>query len=118
MGQPTSETALVLAPIGRDAAAIVQQLRLARLAGEPCEQLEDVVRKLSLGAGVAIIAEEALVRTNLDALADWVAAQPSWSDFPFLVLTSSHTTRPEHALRQSLIEKLGNVSLLARPLSS
>jgi signal transduction histidine kinase/CheY-like chemotaxis protein len=114
----SSEVTLVLAPIGRDAAAIVQQLRSAQLDSEVCERLEDLVQRLPSGAGAAIIAEEALIRTDLSALSNWVAAQPSWSDFPFLVLTSSHTTRPEYRARRSLIEMLGNVSLLARPLSA
>ena len=49
-----------------------------RLAAEggynPFEQLDD------------LLTEEALLSSNRQALADWIAAQPPWSDFPFILL--------------------------------
>ena len=46
----------------------------------------------------------------------WVARQPPWSDFPFIVLTSRATSAATQTYRMRLLESLGNVSLLERPL--
>jgi PAS domain S-box-containing protein len=108
---------LILAPTGRDAAAAAEQLAAAGLNVDVCNDLSGMIGKLSEGAGVAVIAEEAF-RTRLKELADWVARQPPWSDFPFVVLTSRHIYPKEDALRARLLGTLGNVSLMERPLSS
>jgi PAS domain S-box-containing protein len=108
---------LILAPTGRDAAAAAEQLAAAGLHVEVCNDLSGMIEKLSEGAGVAVIAEEAF-RTRLTELADWVARQPPWSDFPFVVLTSRNIYPKEDALRARLLGTLGNVSLMERPLSS
>jgi PAS domain S-box-containing protein len=108
---------LILAPTGRDAAAAAEQLAAAGLHVEVCNDLPRMIEKLSEGAGAAIIAEEAF-RTRLTELADWVARQPPWSDFPFVVLTSRNIYPKEDALRARLLGTLGNVSLMERPLSS
>jgi PAS domain S-box-containing protein len=108
---------LVLAPTGRDATAAVDQLRAADLIGVVCTDVLDLVGKLDDGAGVAVIAEEAF-RADLAKLRSWVEKQPPWSDFPFVVITSRGLYPKEDAQRLSLIETLGNVSLLERPLSA
>ena len=65
---------------------------------------------------MALITEEALYTANTKALEAWVAGQPPWSDFPFVILTS-HLIHPKIALwRQQISEKLNNVSMLERPL--
>ncbi len=118
MAQTASEKVLVQAPVGRDADAIIGVLRAAGLSGVTCLGLDDLLSHLSAGAGVAILAEEALARAKLGRLEKWIAEQDAWSDFPVLILTSSYTSQPAHILRQSLVETLGNVALLARPLST
>ncbi|MFO1171325.1 MAG: ATP-binding protein [Hyphomicrobiaceae bacterium] len=118
MPDRASELVLVEAPVGRDAVAIAQVLRSAGIDCLMCADSADLLTHLEAGAGAAILAEEAIARSGLDALAEWAARQQSWSDFPFLVLTSSRTTHPSHLLRQSLVDKLGHVALLARPLTT
>ena len=108
---------LVLAPTGRDAAAAIEQLRAAGLSGIACADVIEVTSKLDEGAEVALIAEEAF-RNDFAKLTKWVAEQAPWSDFPFVVITSRHFYPKEDALRISLLESLGNVSLLERPLSA
>ncbi|MEZ0308335.1 MAG: response regulator, partial [Ramlibacter sp.] len=50
-------------------------------------------------------------------LAVWLAAQPPWSDFPFIVLASRQSgPRPPAAV--AMLHKLGNVILLERPLNA
>ena len=108
---------LILAPSGRDAAAAAEQLAAAGLHIQTCGNVAGLIDRLDEGAGVAVIAEEAL-RTGLKELAGWVSRQPPWSDFPFIVLTSRHIYPKEDALRARLLGSLGNVSLMERPLSS
>ena len=87
------------------------------MSGVVCADVVELIGRLDEGAGVAVIAEEAF-RNDLAKLTEWVAKQPPWSDFPFVVLTSRHIYPKEDARRISLLESLGNVSLLERPLSA
>jgi PAS domain S-box-containing protein len=108
---------LILAPTGRDAAAAAEQLSAAGLHVNVSSSVIDLIARLNEGAGAAVIAEEAL-RLGLKELADWVAGQPPWSDFPFVVLTSRLIHPKEDTVRARLLGSLGNVSLMERPLSS
>ena len=53
-----------------------------------------------------------------EELRGWLDAQPPWSDFPLLILTSQQVSRRLHAYRLELMQVFGNVSLLERPLSA
>jgi PAS domain S-box-containing protein len=107
---------LVLAPTGRDAAVAIEQVEAVGLSGVACANVLELIGKLNEGAGVAVIAEEAF-HLHLADLTRWVAAQPPWSDFPFVVVTTQRFYTKQDALRIRLLEGLGNVSLLERPLS-
>jgi hypothetical protein len=81
---------LVLAPIGRDAktsASLIEQLGFDAVI---CPDLASLEARLVQGGDVVLIAEEALYGKGLGGLAAWVAAQPPWSDQPFLVLTNQN----------------------------
>src|SRR5687767_5499342 len=105
---------LVLAPIGRDAPAAAHQLAATNLTCVICSDLDDVESKLREGAAVALVTEEAFIEGSARTLEKWVANQPAWSDFPFIVLTSRATSPAAHAYRLRLLESLGNVSMLER----
>ncbi len=77
---------LILAPVGRDASLTRSLLDRAGVESLGCSNLDDLQRNLVEGAGAAIITEEALIGCDISGLVDWVAQQPSWSDFPFVVL--------------------------------
>jgi signal transduction histidine kinase len=109
---------LVLAPIGRDAQAAAQHLAAGKLDSVVCDGVEDLLAKLREGAAIALVTEEAFLRGGTQALEKWVAEQPPWSDFPFIVLTSRATSTVAQAYRMRLLESLGNVSLLERPLNA
>jgi signal transduction histidine kinase len=109
---------LVLAPIGRDAQAAAQHLAESKLDSVVCDDVEDLLVKLGEGAAIALVTEEALLRSGTQALEKWVTEQPPWSDFPFIVLTSRATSSAAQAYRMRLLESLGNVSLLERPLNA
>jgi signal transduction histidine kinase/CheY-like chemotaxis protein len=109
---------LVLAPIGRDAQAASQHLAENKLDSVVCDHIDDLLIKLAEGAALALVTEEAFLRGRTQALEKWVASQPPWSDFPFIVLTSRATSAAAQAYRMRLLESLGNVSLLERPLNA
>ena len=110
-GQKT-QLAAVFAPGGRDAEVIVSVLRNAGIAASAAQSFSDFVSALD-GAAVGIVADEALMREDRSQLASWIANQPPWSDFPFVLLSF----RGESEMRTGhLVGLLGNVTLLERPL--
>ena len=112
-GVPSSGAVLVLAPSGRDAAVIGQLLGRADIAWVPCPDLPALVNGLkTLNAGAALVAQEAFLG-DTTLLRDWIASQPPWSDFPFVLLTF----RNHDDLQPSkLVAILGNATVLERPL--
>jgi two-component system, sensor histidine kinase len=106
---------LILTPRGRDAALADQALGRGGLATCICANLEDLRREIDLGAGCAMIAEEALTRTLADAPGDWLGAEPSWSSLPVIILLSRNASlRNIPALRA--LETRPNVNFLERPV--
>src|ERR1700712_1459061 len=77
---------LILAPAGRDGMVAATILAEVQIGSRVCESLAEVVVGLD-EACCAVVTEEALLASNRQALADWIAQQPPWSDFPFILLT-------------------------------
>jgi two-component sensor histidine kinase len=100
---------LILAPGGRDGAVAAAILGEVRIVATICSDLEALVASLDLSA-CAVMTEEALLSADRHALAGWIAAQPAWSDFPFVLLTHRGGSPVEH-----LTALLGNVTVLERP---
>ena len=100
---------LILAPMARDSEVAAAILREVGLSSTICSDLNGTVAGLA-GAACAIMTEEALLSSDRHALAGWVARQPPWSDFPFILLTSRGGS-PDARLP----EILGNVTVLERP---
>jgi signal transduction histidine kinase/CheY-like chemotaxis protein len=113
-----AQRVLVLAPIGRDALAAARHLAESNLDSVVCVNINDLLIKLTEGAAIALVTEEAFLDSGTRILEKWVASQPPWSDFPFIVLTSRATSTATQAYRMRLLESLGNVSLLERPLNA
>ena len=106
---------LILAPRGRDAAVAADLLRRHDIRCATCDDLPAFARALASGAGAALVAEEALVGEGLDAVTAWLADQPAWSDFPFVVLANGQT-RTRSARANATLDALRNAVLLERPL--
>lgn len=106
---------LVLAPRGRDAAVACAILREVGIAAEVCGEFPVLCRAIGEGADIAIVTEEALRGSDLRELAEWVARQPTWSDFPFIVLTEHGGGIERNPTAAQLTGLLGNVSFLERP---
>lgn len=110
-----SERALILAPHGRDASLAMALLMEAVLSAKVCADLPCLIEDLQEGAGVALIVEEALLGQDYSALAQWIEAQPAWSDFPFVVLARRGGGVERNPDAARLAQVLGNVSFLERP---
>ena len=68
------------------------------------------------GAGAAIISEEALVGEPVRQLLQVLQQQPSWSDFPVILLTVSGRVTAESERLREMRRPLGNLFLLERPI--
>ncbi len=109
---------LVAAPFGRDAAEIGRVLGAAGFDVAPCDDVEPLCEAIEEGAAAALVAEEALSDEARTRIAAALAAQPSWSELPLLVMTSRsrHDRDGWHALRG--FEKTAQVRLIERPLTT
>ena len=106
---------LLLAPRGRDAAVIAELLAKVGVSATTCPDLVSLGAAVEESAAAAVVAEEALWGESLDGLGRWLADQPPWSDFPFIVLGAAGVkARSAHAADR--LDGLGNVILLERPL--
>src|SRR4029079_16523612 len=95
-----------------------QHLIDSNLQAVICTDVNDLHTKLREGAALALVTEEAFLRSGTQTLERWVSSQPPWSDFPFIILTSDAGSSPAQAYRLRLLKSLGNVSLLERPLNA
>jgi signal transduction histidine kinase len=113
--EPSLERTLILAPRGRDAAVAQGILSDARMHCAICADVPELVRQIVRGAELAIVTEEAIRTADTRALIDWVADQPPWSDFPFIILTGHGGGLERNPAAVELMQNLGNVTFLERP---
>lgn len=111
---PTERT-LILAPQGRDALVARDILREARLAAHVCRDFTEFVREIRGGADLALLTEEVARDIDPRDLTEWVARQPAWSDFPFVVLTRHGGGLERNPTAAQFVRSLGNVTFLERP---
>lgn len=109
---------VILAPIGRDASASADLLRKAGLITHVTREPTELLTCLASGAGAALVAEEGFFNEDLTVFQAWIAQQPPWSDFPFVVLTSQLDHPRAKNWRHALADKLRNVSMLERPVQA
>jgi signal transduction histidine kinase/ActR/RegA family two-component response regulator len=109
------ERVLVVAPTGRDASLTCAILRGGGLTAEECPSIVEVCQSFSDGAGVLVIAEEALPPSAVQLLGETLDHQPPWSDIPVIVLAggefSASSVRP-----LNLLGPLRNVMIMERPV--
>jgi signal transduction histidine kinase/ActR/RegA family two-component response regulator len=115
MKPSTSERGLILAPVGRDAQVAAAMLDENGVRGRICATLGELVAELQAGAGFALVTEEALHAIDLYPLAHWIASQPEWSDFPFVLLTQRGGGIERNPAALRFLSTLGNVTFLERP---
>jgi signal transduction histidine kinase/ActR/RegA family two-component response regulator len=109
---------LIHAPRGRDGAVVETVLKAQGLESLVCDSHDGLLAALEEGAAAVIVTEEALPELQAHArLAGWIAQQPSWSDFPFVVLATRREGR-RAAKDFEALHSLGNLILLERPLNA
>jgi signal transduction histidine kinase/CheY-like chemotaxis protein len=112
---PRSEVALILAPVGRDAAIAATMLGEAGIGSLICPDLDSLVRELDDKGGFVLVTEEALLGSNLRPIAAWISNQPEWSDMPFILLTHRGGGLERNPDAGRFLDTLGNVTFLERP---
>jgi signal transduction histidine kinase/CheY-like chemotaxis protein len=80
-----------------------------------CGDLAALAHEIEAGAGLAVIADEAIKTADLRGLMTWLNAQPSWSDFPFVLLTHQGGGPERNPDAARLGRVLGNVTFIERP---
>ncbi|MBD8595385.1 response regulator [Pseudomonas sp. CFBP 8758] len=114
MSIPTSERVLVLAPMGRDSQVALQILGQAGIQGIAVADVDDLCTHLQReGAGVCIVANEALSEARMQPLLVYLSQQPAWSDLPIVLMT--HQRAADQAQSMLLAARLGNVTFVERP---
>lgn len=106
---------LVLAQFGRDTELLQSFLHRHKFCSHKVASPDDFFSELERGAATAIITEESL-KLSIEEWRKRLEMQPTWSDFPLIILTSSGTN-PSIAKLSSL-RFLGNVTLVERPIRS
>ncbi len=104
---------VICAPTGQDASLTARVFESVGLDCIISVSPGDLLDQLSQGAGALLLVEEAISGTALRPLAEYVAAQPTWSDIPILLLTRSGADSVDV---QRAVEHLGNVTVLERPV--
>ncbi len=112
---PSSERAVILAPVGRDAAVAATLIMEAGYHASVCGDLASLLHEIDGGAGLAVIADEAIKTADLHPLAIWLNGQPPWSDFPFVLLTHQGGGPERNPDAARLGHALGNVTFIERP---
>ena len=111
------ERILLLALRGRDAPVIEHLLTKDGRETLICNSCEALAREMAAGAGAALATEESLTEADTREMVAWLSKQPAWSDFPFILLATKRSgRRPKEA--QALLEQLGNLVVLERPIHS
>jgi signal transduction histidine kinase len=108
-----SERAIILAPHGRDSQIALMILQEAGFPAIITHDLGGLCKELISGAGLAIVADEALRGVDINPLLSLLANQAAWSDLPIVLLT--HHGGPDQNPSARLGKLLGNVTFLERP---
>ena len=113
----SSEVAVIFTPLGRDASVAAAILAEAGVAARIAPSLPAFVAALRdrAGAGFAVVTEEALRDADRRDLAAFLADQPEWSDFPFILITERGGGLERNPGAGRMSEALGNVTFLERP---
>ncbi|MEI2415324.1 hypothetical protein V8Z80_03985 [Orrella sp. JC864] len=110
------EDVLILAQSGREARWIAEILGEDGMNTRTCPEPGQLVRNLEQGAGCVVAAQEALIGDTRNALCQWLASQPVWSDMPFVLLPCEDGA--ERGLTDRLVQELGHACVTPWPLQA
>jgi signal transduction histidine kinase len=106
----------VLAPFGKDAVLVREVLERSGIPVGVVAKAAAIANCIAGGAGAAVVAEEALDEESIEVLGRAVASQPTWSDFPIIVLTGGGATTPYTEMMVRSRTPMGNINLIERPV--
>ena len=113
----SKDRVLIIAPVGRDAQGMAELLVGHGFEAQICGSLAECATHIQSGAGALILTEEALELGSLSHLFEALAAQPSWSELPLIILTTGGESRLARLLELAA-EAAGSVTLLERPVGT
>jgi signal transduction histidine kinase/CheY-like chemotaxis protein len=104
---------LIYAPFGQNAKLAAKVFDASGIDNFICNSPDALMLELARGAGAILTVEEVLASPLLMTLSQYVAAQPTWSDIPIMLLTKrgADSLGVQHA-----VTLLGNLTLLERPI--
>jgi signal transduction histidine kinase/CheY-like chemotaxis protein len=115
-GEP-DERFLIAAPTGRDGPLTCALLEREGMLCLACRDIDELCARLeSEGAAGLLIAQEMLVPRAVLRLKLALAKQESWSDLPILLFTASNAGLSLRQPSPEALARLGNVTLLERPV--
>lgn len=110
-----TERVLVLAPIGADSRITCKFLDKAEVPCVACKDVPELVEQAREGCGALLVAEESLTAHTAPLLAEFLAAQPSWSEIPLCIITGELDSFSDKPRRVSFFASLGAFTILERP---
>ena len=113
----SKERVLIIAPVGGDAHVMAELLGRHGFEAQICGSLAECAAHIQSGAGALVLTEEALELGSLSHLFEAVAAQPSWSELPLIILTDGGEFRSARLL-ELVAEAAGSVTMLERPIGT
>jgi PAS domain S-box-containing protein len=113
---PTNERILILATVEEERDFLVTVVSEQGLNAVACTGMEGLCREVRGEACIAILAAECLNEPHGDCLAKVLSEQPSWSDFPLIVLAGGGEAREAAWERLGGFEQAGNVKVMERPV--
>lgn len=120
MGHRTAQQGrrvLICAPFGRDAEAVAGLLKTEGYDAVVSGDLRSLAEAVNDDLGVILLTEEALIG-DVDVLKTALAAQPAWSDIPFVLLAAQRMGRVSSGeiSRMRRFDLATNSIVLERPL--
>src|SRR5690348_14089833 len=107
---------LIVAPVGRDAPAIVELLEPHGHLACVCSGLGEAAIQIEEGAGALLLTEESLEQEQIAALLPALDRQPAWSELPVIILTTTGERSADRLDR--IAATAGGITLLERPLGA
>lgn len=115
---PTEQRVLVVGPFGRDAHLAVQSLQRTGFDACAIASIDLLAEEIRSGVGAILVVADALDLQFMQRLSDCMAAQPTWSDIPIIVITTKAKARSRVAKPSfEEIGNVGNVTFLSQPIS-
>ena len=112
---PSSERAVIFLPDPGEAASAAALIRQAGYFANTCHDVAALIGEVESGAGLAVIAEEAIKSADIQRLVTWLNAQPSWSDFAIVLLIAEGSDSARNPEMDRYRRLLGNVSFIETP---